>query len=34
MTWLRGFIARHIIDTDPNPQYSRLDLLDLQGATK
>ena len=29
MNWLRAFIAKHIIDTDPNPQLSRLDLLDL-----
>jgi len=33
MNRLRAFIAAHLIATDPNPQYSRLDLLDL-GATK
>lgn len=27
---IKAFIERHIIGTDPNPQYSRLDLLDFQ----
>lgn len=28
MTALRGWIRRHLIDNDPNPEYSTLDEMD------